>query len=440
VPPAGMDLGVDPEHPGWRFGIRLGLQDVVGIDDRQIESLLVGRPFTSVGDVRRRASLSAPVAEGLAHAGALDDLGGVQAGACTRRDLLLEVTERWSGLRRHGWVGGDQDPAQPEQLDLLGDPEPPGLAEYRPSDRVRAELEVLGMEASRHVITFYDDLLDLLEVTRTVDLLDRRNGERVRVAGVKVATQTPPVKSGQRIIFLSVDDATGVSDATFFESVHERCAWTVFHTWLLVVEGTVHRTGARGIGINADAIWDLRRLMRAWREGWLNEAMAEAGRPHAEAARDFSDQAPGGTQGVPGRSGLGPDPQGDQAVTGLPARDDRPYSGRGPASGALASDHHHPLYAALHLDEARRRRADEEPGRPSRMGPNGATWADPAQRHPGVDPIDVVRLPSGHPAHPDRVPADQEGRPAPPRRRPAAEEEGDPPRKLWHASGGSAGH
>ncbi|MPZ87090.1 MAG: DNA polymerase III subunit alpha, partial [Nitriliruptorales bacterium] len=332
VPPAGLDLGGDPQRPGWRFGIRLGLQDVVGIDDRQIESLLVGRPFTSVGDLRRRASLRAPVAEALAHAGALDDLGGPQAGARTRRDLLLEVTERWSGLRRHQ----PSDPTAPEQLDLLGDLGPPGLAEYRPSERVRAELEVLGLEASRHLITFYDDLLDLLDVTRTIDLLARRGGERVRVAGVKVATQTPPVKSGQRIIFLSLDDATGVSDATFFESVHDRCAWTVFHTWLLMVEGTVHRTGARGVGINAEAVWDLRRLMLAWREGWLDEAVAEAGRPHAEAGRDFSDQAPRGTQGVPGRSGLGPDPRSERAATGLPARDDLPYHARGPAAGAFA--------------------------------------------------------------------------------------------------------
>jgi len=265
-----MDLGPDPEDPAWRFGIRLALQDVAGIDDRQIDSLLVERPFTSVTDLRRRAALSAPVAEALTHAGALDGIGGVEAGERTRRDLLLEVCERWSGLRRHQ----PSDPAAPEQLGLLPDPAPPGLREYRLSERVRAELEVIGMEATRHVVSFYDGLLDLLGVTRSVDLVAKRGGERVRVAGVKVATQTPPVKSGQRIIFLSLDDATGVSDSTFFESVHERSSATVFHTGLLVVEGTVHRTGRRGVSINAEVAWDLRRLMRAWREGWLEEALA----------------------------------------------------------------------------------------------------------------------------------------------------------------------
>ena len=309
VPPAGFDFGADPEGGAWRFGIRLALQDVVSIDDRMIDSLAVGRPFTSLEDLRRRAVLSAPVAESLAHAGALDGIGGVgcllpSGRVRNRRDLLLEVTERWSGLSRHR----PSDPAAPEQLGLLPGfsdmAADSGLTDYRASERVRAELEVLGVDASMHVVRFYDGLLDTLGVRRVVDLAPVRGGQRVRVAGVKVATQTPPVKSGQRIIFLSLDDGTGVSDATFFESVHDRCAWTVFHTWLLVVEGTVRRTGKRGISINAEAVWDLRRLMRAWRDGWLDEAVAEQGRPPEQAGRDFADQAPSGIHGAAGRSGL----------------------------------------------------------------------------------------------------------------------------------------
>ncbi|MDP8969830.1 MAG: DNA polymerase III subunit alpha, partial [Actinomycetota bacterium] len=303
VPPAGFDFGRDqappeavedvatdtsPKLQPMRFGVRLGLQDVAGIDDRMIDSLLAGRPFASVEDLRLRSALSAPVAEALAHAGALDEIGGVGA-AQTRRDLLLEVSERWPGPRRLSGDPGPRRPATetklrrrrtaepgpPEQLSLLDPEGPPGLPEYRPSERVRAELEVLGVDASTHVIRFYDELLDLLGVTRAVDLPSCRAGRRVRVAGVKVATQTPPVKSGQRIVFLSLDDATGVSDATFFESVHDRCAWTVFHSWLLVVEGTVHRTGRRGVSINADSAWDLPRLMRAWRGGWLEAALEQ---------------------------------------------------------------------------------------------------------------------------------------------------------------------
>ncbi len=42
------------------------------------------------------------------------------------------------------------------------------------------------------------------------------------VAGVKVASQTPAIRSGQRIIFLTLDDATGPVEVTVFESVQPK--------------------------------------------------------------------------------------------------------------------------------------------------------------------------------------------------------------------------
>ena len=64
------------------------------------------------------------------------------------------------------------------------------------AERVRAELEVLGLDVSRHVVDFYAPLLDALGVTRSRDLLRQRSRTELLVAGVKVATQTPPIRSG----------------------------------------------------------------------------------------------------------------------------------------------------------------------------------------------------------------------------------------------------
>ncbi len=284
IPPSGIDLGAAPATDAGatqeRFGIRPALGDVAGIDDRMIEALLVGRPFCDLDDLRQRGGLSQPVAEALAYAGALDALG--QTGS-NRRDILLEVTERWSGAGRRR-ARSERSDAPPRQLDLLGPGEAPGLASYRPAERVRAELEVLGLDVSRHVISFYEKLIDLLGVTRAADLLSCPDRSRVRVAGAKVATQTPPVKSGQRVIFLSLDDSTGISDTAFFEAVHDRCAHTVLHNWLLVAEGTLRRRGRRGVGIVADRTWDLRVLMHAWRDGRLEAALASQGDQRAVGA------------------------------------------------------------------------------------------------------------------------------------------------------------
>jgi error-prone DNA polymerase len=72
-----------------RYGIRLALQDVHGISDAEIRAILEARaecPFRDVGDFLRRAAVSKPVVEALAHAGAFDALG-----AGTRRDRLYEA-------------------------------------------------------------------------------------------------------------------------------------------------------------------------------------------------------------------------------------------------------------------------------------------------------------------------------------------------------------
>ena len=85
------------------------------------------------------------------------------------------------------------------------------------------------MDASRRLISFYEPLMRDLGVTWAKDLGDARGDTWVMVAGVKVASQTPAVRSGQRIIFLTLDDGTGLSDVTLFERVQPWCATTVFH-------------------------------------------------------------------------------------------------------------------------------------------------------------------------------------------------------------------
>jgi error-prone DNA polymerase len=109
----------------------------------------------------------------------------------------------------------------------------------------------------------------------------RRSRAEVLVAGVKVATQTPPIRSGRRVIFLTLDDATGPIDATFFEDAQAPYAATLFHSWLLVVRGVIRRTGKRGISIRATGCWELSVLRDAWERSGI-DAVHEAMQTPAE--------------------------------------------------------------------------------------------------------------------------------------------------------------
>ena len=140
-----------------------------------------------------------------------------------------------------------------------------GLPEMSDEERMKAELEILGLDASRHVVDTYAPFFDAIGVTRSKDLLSRRSKAELLVAGVKVATQTPPIRSGRRVIFLTLDDATGPVDATFFEDVQGPYAATVFHSWLLVVRGELRRTGRRGVSLRATGCWALPDLYAVWK-------------------------------------------------------------------------------------------------------------------------------------------------------------------------------
>src|SRR5690606_9250657 len=118
-------------------------------------------------------------------------------------------------------------------------------------------------------------------VTWAKDLLSRRNGAEVVVAGAKVATQTPAVRSGQRIIFTTLDDSTGPIDLTFFESVQAHTAATVFGSWLLVARGVVRRTGGRAVSLRALHCWNLLDLDRLWREQGIDAVRAVLNEPPA---------------------------------------------------------------------------------------------------------------------------------------------------------------
>src|SRR3954447_26863102 len=313
-PPALLDSMPEPDQRGRRYGIRLSLADVKGISDAEVASIIAGRPYHSLSDFWHRARVSRPIAERLVLAGGFDAIYGIGAtlpvrrrGKVTRRDLLLQVTDldRYQrGVARSSRrvtpkpvttapadvreLAARQSQAarpvevQPVQLALdLGDEpgevEATGLREMTPADRVKAELEVLGLDVSRHVVEFYAPFLDALGVTRAHEMMRCRSKAEILVAGVKVATQTPPIRSGRRVIFLTLDDATGPIDATFFEDAQDPYAATLFHSWLLVVRGVIRRTGKRGISIRGTGCWELSVLRDAWECGGIDavhEAMA----------------------------------------------------------------------------------------------------------------------------------------------------------------------
>ncbi|RYP83353.1 DNA polymerase III subunit alpha [Nocardioides guangzhouensis] len=244
-----------------------------GLAGRRVAAQVRGLPATPASTARARV-------EEAAARNSTDALDRESAAPVERHALASPGI--WAQAAAQSQATRAPEPVTSVQLTLdLGDEpregEASGLPEMDAEERMRAELEILGLDASRHVVESYTEFLDALGATRSKDLLRQRSKAELLVAGVKVATQTPPIRSGRRVIFLTLDDATGPVDATFFEDAQGPYAATVFHSWLLVVRGELRRTGRRGVSLRATGCWELPVLHALWqREGIaaVHEAMA----------------------------------------------------------------------------------------------------------------------------------------------------------------------
>ena len=276
----------EPPKPG----IRLAFSEVRGISTAEIDSILEARtsgPFKSLEDLWRRTELSQPVLENLIHVGALDAIE-----SRTRHELMWRAMDLTSQPK----------PKAGSQLGLLLEEpiteELPGLPPYSPMEETEAELEISGIDARRHIMSLYEPLLVELGCTPCRRLGRRRNDSDVWVAGVKVASQTPAIRSGQRIIFVTIDDVTGPIDVTVFERVQPWCARTIFHSWLLLFRGKVrkrggasriHATDAANVGITVvvEEAFDLAEIARDRRAGHsLTEALDRQRRKQAYRGLD----------------------------------------------------------------------------------------------------------------------------------------------------------
>lgn len=311
------------------YAIRMALAEVKGISTDEVAQVLRHRPYTSLTDFWHRAGVSRPVTERLVLAGGFDAVHGLEAsgsgirrsGRLTRRDLLLQCSE----LDRTSRAGGrSQSSVQlslelPEVADRIT-----GLPEMTGAERLEAELEIVGMDVSEHVLDSYAEFLDDLSVVRSRHLLEQRPRTEILVAGVKVATQTPPVRSGRRVIFLTVDDSTGPVDAAFFSDVQAACASTVFNSWVLLVRGVLRRTGRRGVSLRATGAWSLPELHALWQsaptsaEGIraVHEAMAASDR--AMAAQAAAEPATRSERVLVHTSGFRMSPYADIKPAGTP--------------------------------------------------------------------------------------------------------------------------
>jgi error-prone DNA polymerase len=197
--------------------IRLGLRMVSGLKREAAERLVEARSkrsFTDVQDLVERTRPDRTSLNALTEAGALRALAGHRRRA------------RWSALAAH------------PQGELLADTRLPERQPTLPlpsrSDELRADYAATGLSLEHHPIALLRRRLGRRVLTAR-QLAVERDGRPVQAAGVVTHRQRPGTASG--VIFLSLEDETGIVNVIVWPKLAQRYRAEVLGAGLLRVRG-----------------------------------------------------------------------------------------------------------------------------------------------------------------------------------------------------------
>jgi error-prone DNA polymerase len=204
--------------------IRLGFRQIQGIAEKDIAELVAkrGTGYDSVRDLWLRTGLASSVLSALAEADAFRSLG------LERRDALWAVR----GLNR----AGDKD-----DLPLLKDLSFRALEPeaYLPAmslgEHVVEDYRHLSLSLKAHPVALLRHRLTERSILRAEELAQLPSGRRVNAAGLVLVRQRPGSASG--VIFLTLEDETGVTNAIVWPKIFETLRPIVIAARFIAISG-----------------------------------------------------------------------------------------------------------------------------------------------------------------------------------------------------------
>jgi error-prone DNA polymerase len=250
---------IDVQHSEWDCTleanengipeIRLGLRMVAGLVEEQgraiAEQRLGNGVYADLDELAHRAHLPKRAMQLLAQAGALASIAG-------HRRLA-----HWGALgveRLPGILAGRS--AREESLPFSSPSE---------GEDIVSDYRGMGLTLGRHPLALLRKKLDRLHVRRAAELSTLRSGLKVRVAGIVTHRQRPETASG--VIFMSLEDETGISNLIVWPGVQESQREAVFGARMMVVQGELQN--------EMNVIHVIARKMRDYSH-WLGRVLTDS--------------------------------------------------------------------------------------------------------------------------------------------------------------------
>jgi error-prone DNA polymerase len=275
--------GVQPGSEGGRGGVsrrsalRLGFRQVKGLKQEEMMRLVAARAggYADLADLRRRAGVSAAALDRLARADAFQSMTLDRRGAIWRAIGLDRTGHELDLPPLFAWAEGRTARAEP------------GIALPRMTlgQEVAEDYANLRLTLRCHPLALLRPWLGP-RVVKAERLAEIDDGRRVEVAGLALVRQRPGTASG--VIFVTIEDETGVANLVVWPAVFERFRRVVLGAQLLAVRGKVQKEGLV-IHVVAETMIDRTDLLRRLAEA---DRGIEAPVARADRVKRSNDSVP----------------------------------------------------------------------------------------------------------------------------------------------------
>jgi DNA polymerase-3 subunit alpha len=271
---SGEDFRVERSDDG-KLAIRYALAAVKKVGAAAMAALVAARgdrPFADLADFAARIDprqLNRMQIENLVRAGAFDSLDRNRAKLFAAADIILRRAQTVAEERDSGQIalfGGNAE--EPEALRIADQPD------WAPLDRLSFEAEAVGFHLTAHPLDAYATALRQLGVIpcAQVEARARAGTTRVKLAGSVVATKERVTRTGSRMCWLRISDASGSIEVTLFSEVLARrrtllaTGTTLLVTADLRIEAEALRITAQDVVALDEAVSGATAGMRIWLE------------------------------------------------------------------------------------------------------------------------------------------------------------------------------
>jgi DNA polymerase-3 subunit alpha len=227
-----------------RFGLAAVKNVGAGAVDSIIESREKGGAFTSLSDLCRRVDLrkiNKRVIESLIKCGAFDSFGKKRRQLMEGFDKIVEATQRRkkNGPSSQSSLFANDDAKREGGESLRDDEHLPDVPEWDAAERLAHEKETLGFYITGHPLLRFADQLQNLTDADSENIIHKRDGETVHVAGTVGNVKTVLTKKKDTMAYVTLEDMKGSIELIVFGDMFKKYSTVLQSGEPVMVTGTV---------------------------------------------------------------------------------------------------------------------------------------------------------------------------------------------------------